>query len=448
LIASGGLGIARNVYTGGDVVVQATTASTTSLTGALLTAGGLGVKLNANVGGMLKVAGQVVALATTQSTGSSIGSLLVMGGLGVAKNTHIGGTLTVAGATTLSGAATMSDTTGSTSTTIGSLILAGGLGVAQNVYTGGDVVVQATTASTTSLTGALLTAGGLGVKLNANVGGTLTVAQAVTATATTDSTTSTTGSLIVSGGLGVSKHVFVGHAAFGSLSGSDLFVAQASKFTTTNYALYQSAAGATKVNAVAGQTVTLANSNANVLTATDTGSGRIGILTSTPTMELDVNGGVQGTVAYQSASDKRWKKNIAPLQNSLAKVLNLTGVSCSPPPPPPTVAAASAARSRRRLTCSVSRLRLQVSYDWRADEFPLKRFEDNAQLGLIAQDAESVVPEIVVTDPQGWKSVQYSKLIPVLIEALREQQDQIDSLELKLKQDNANLSRRLRALNA
>ena len=73
--------------------------------------------------------------------------------------------------------------------------------------------------------------------------------------------------------------------------------------------------------AVAGQTVTLANSNANVLTATDTGSGRIGILTSTPTMELDVNGGVQGTVAYQSASDKRWKKNIAPLQNSLAKVL-------------------------------------------------------------------------------------------------------------------------------
>ena len=70
------------------------------------------------------------------------------------------------------------------------------------------------------------------------------------------------------------------------------------------------------------------------------------------------------------------------------------------------------------------------------------------QIGLIAQDAESVVPEIFVTDPQGWKSVQYSKLIPVLIEALREQQDQIDSLELKLKQDNANLSRRLRALNA
>jgi hypothetical protein len=30
------------------------------------------------------------------------------------------------------------------------------------------------------------------------------------------------------------------------------------------------------------------------------------------------------------------------------------------------------------------------------------------QLGLIAQDAESVVPEIFVTDPQGWKSVQYS----------------------------------------
>ena len=338
LIASGGLGVAMNLYTGGDVVVQATTASTTSLTGALLTAGGLGVKLNANVGGTLEAAGQVVALATTQSTGSSIGSLLVMGGLGIAKNTHIGGTLTVAGATTLSGAATMSDTTGSTSTTTGSLILAGGLGVAENVYTGGDVVVQATTASTTSLTGALLTAGGLGVKLNANVGGTLTVAQAVTASATTDSTTSTTGSLMVSGGLGANGNVFAKGAEFGGTTNVNLVVAQATKYTTNTGALVQTSAGSTILNADAGQSVSINIATAPVLTATDDGSGRIGILTATPTVELDVNGGVQGTVAYSSASDKRWKKNIAPLQNSLAKVLNLTGVSCSRPASPPTAA--------------------------------------------------------------------------------------------------------------
>ena len=84
----------------------------------------------------------------------------------------------------------------------------------------------------------------------------------------------------------------------------------------------------------------------------------------------------------------------------------------------------------------------QVSYDWRADEFPGKRFEDTVQLGLIAQDAEEFVPEIVLTDRDGWKSVQYSKLIPVLIEALKDQQGQIGALVAA----NGQLSRRVRAL--
>jgi glutamine synthetase adenylyltransferase len=64
---------------------------------------------------------------------------------------------------------------------------------------------------------------------------------------------------------------------------------------------------------------------------------------------------------------------------------------------------------------------------------------------LIAQDAESVVPEIVVTDPQGWKSVQYSKLIPVLIEAMKEQQDQMRSLK-QLHAVNSDLRGRVHAL--
>ena len=75
----------------------------------------------------------------------------------------------------------------------------------------------------------------------------------------------------------------------------------------------------------------------------------------------------------------------------------------------------------------------QVSYDWRADEFPDKRFEDTLQLGLVAQDAEEVVPEIVRTDRDGWKSVQYSKLIPVMIEALKDQQEQIGALMARVR---------------
>jgi hypothetical protein len=175
------------------------------------------------------------------------------------------------------------------------------------------------------LTGALITAGGLGVSENANVGGTMKVAGITSVTATTASTTSLTGALLVSGGLGVSKNVFANFLAGGTVAGSDAYVSQSSKFTASNFALKQTSAGATTVNAASGQSVGLSLANSAVLTVSS--NSRVGILTASPAMELDVNGGVQGTSAYSSSSDRRWKKNIAPLQNSLAKVLNLTGVS-------------------------------------------------------------------------------------------------------------------------
>ncbi len=60
-------------------------------------------------------------------------------------------------------------------------------------------------------------------------------------------------------------------------------------------------------------------------------------------------------------------------------------------------------------------------------------FPDGKQLGVIAQDVEIVLPEIVKTNPDGSKMVDYVKLIPVLLEAVKEQQKMIDQLKAEVE---------------
>nr|WP_236049424.1 tail fiber domain-containing protein [Hymenobacter negativus] len=72
-----------------------------------------------------------------------------------------------------------------------------------------------------------------------------------------------------------------------------------------------------------------------------------------------------------------------------------------------------------------------VTYYWRRAEFPAKQFEARRQLGFIAQEIEPFYPEMVSTDADGYKSVDYSRLTPVLVEALKEQQQQIEALKAR-----------------
>jgi predicted RNase H-like nuclease (RuvC/YqgF family) len=70
------------------------------------------------------------------------------------------------------------------------------------------------------------------------------------------------------------------------------------------------------------------------------------------------------------------------------------------------------------------------------------KFEKGHQIGFIAQEVESIVPEIVKTEEKGFKSVDYGKVTPLLVEAIKEQQKQIDdqkSMIDKLQKENGKL---------
>ena len=93
---------------------------------------------------------------------------------------------------------------------------------------------------------------------------------------------------------------------------------------------------------------------------------------------------------FNTTSDATLKTNVETLQGSLDKVKALRG----------------------------------VSFDWKATSVP--------DIGVIAQEVEEVLPELVNINDNGIKSVKYSNIVGVLIEAIKEQQVQIDALKEKL----------------
>ena len=140
----------------------------------------------------------------------------------------------------------------------------------------------------------------------------------------------------------------------------------------------------------------------------ETGSNKLYIAnsdTSTPliygdfsTAQLKIHGLL--VAASASPSDERLKKEIKPLEGSLDSVTRLKG----------------------------------VSYQWRTEDYPGHGFREGTQLGLIAQEVEKVLPEVVVHGPDGYKAVDYQKLVPVLIEAVKEQQKEITELRSMLRE--------------
>lgn len=201
----GDLTVNGNITSGnGPVAFSSTVDSTSTSTGSVTIAGGMGLAKNFYMGGL------AVMINTTDSTSISSGTLTVSGGVGIAKKLFVGSdstfeaALLVKGNTTMQGIVSITNTTVTTSSSTGSLVLSGGLGVTGGMYMNGVVNLQNTSISTSVGTGALQVAGGVGITGNLYTSGLIRF------TNTTPSTSNTTGSLVLSGGLGVAGEVFVG----------------------------------------------------------------------------------------------------------------------------------------------------------------------------------------------------------------------------------------------
>ena len=70
-----------------------------------------------------------------------------------------------------------------------------------------------------------------------------------------------------------------------------------------------------------------------------------------------------------------------------------------------------------------------VQFEWKLEEYPDNGFREGNQNGLIAQEVEEVLPELVRTDHDGYKAVEYQKITAVLVEAIKEQQQEIEALK-------------------
>lgn len=189
-------------------------------------------------------AGNISILPTTAATSSTSGALQVAGGVGIAGATYIGGATTlqsslgVSGATTLSstlgvtGAVTLSDVTASASTTTGALTVAGGVGIAGATYIGGVLNVAGTLvgvaiqSSAQVQGGSLYTTGTLTAKGSSAFGvdglnpattissaGVISTVGNIVVTSGVDMTTTSTGALILTGdgGLSVGGNAYVGN---------------------------------------------------------------------------------------------------------------------------------------------------------------------------------------------------------------------------------------------
>ena len=116
--------------------------------------------------------------------------------------------------------------------------------------------------------------------------------------------------------------------------------------------------------------------------------GNLGIGTATPSAKLEVSGTITET------SMRETKTNIENMGNMLPAVLQMQG----------------------------------VKFDWKEDSYGGK---DN--FGFIAEDMQEILPEVVTCSNEGKAAgIQYSKLTAVLVEAIKEQQIQIDELKSKL----------------
>ena len=419
LTVAGGVGIQQDMYVGGNInagtinsvgqlsvnsgyfTVDASgdivTSGTQNINGglgntSLTTAGGAIIGGGLTVAGQTNLNGPINMGNNTDSTGYNNGAVIVTGGVGISKNLNVHNNVNIGGASNLAGNLTVGTTIQNANitnngnmTVSGSSIVTGlittntGISVTNGgnnftVDSSGDTVIAGTVNITNSGSSALNVIGSSTLQ-TLSVNGLSTINRQMTISDSTSCTSSTTGALLVAGGVGIG----------GSLNvNTDIVSAHGLKVGSRQTPTFYTATDGTTI----------------ITNATDyNGSGQSGALQVTggawfgESVSIGTDTHIAGTLyATQTTtvSDKRLKENVVLIDNPLDKVMAMRG----------------------------------VYFDWIDKE----KYNDKNQIGFIAQEVEAVCPQLVVTKEDGFKSVNYSQTVSLLVEAIKEQQDIINQL--------------------
>ena len=127
-----------------------------------------------------------------------------------------------------------------------------------------------------------------------------------------------------------------------------------------------------------------------------TDAGKVGIGTAAASIDvaakLDVDGAVKTSGGFVQTSDVRYKTDVKTIRNALETLLNLRG----------------------------------VTHSWVEEIVNGRTMPSGKTLGVVAQELEQHLPELVSTDQNGYKSVDYTKITALLIEAIKDQQQLIE----------------------
>jgi hypothetical protein len=142
--------------------------------------------------------------------------------------------------------------------------------------------------------------------------------------------------------------------------------------------------------------------------------GNVGIGTTSPSEKLHVVGNICATGTIATCSDLRYKKDINKIDNALSLISKFNG----------------------------------YTYNYKVKEFPDHKFDSTAQVGFIAQELQEVLPQVVQKNEAGYLSVDYAKVTPLLLMAIKEQQAEIETLKAQASNSTQKLSDLENKMNA
>ena len=186
----------------------------------------------------------------------------------------------------------------------------------------------------------------------------------------------------------------------GAIEATNGVVSGSSQITLSGTTGYSSLA--TTFEPIASSTHTLVTGSSQITLSSTTGGsttsdvqfGSLGIGTTASGVSGEIR--AAGDITAYYSSDERLKENIQPIENALSKVEAISG----------------------------------NTYDWK-EGFETIHSHKGHDLGVIAQQVQSVLPEVVTERETGYLAVDYVKLVPVLIEAIKELSAKVKELESK-----------------